>query len=122
MIRRLSRRIRLRAQAGYSLVELLAVLAIFITVVTALTSLFVAGARSQLELNRRFEAQQNARLAPDRMRREVHCASSLTFTSASSVTIMLPATCPTCRRRAEHRLRHGARHDRQAAASAVRMR
>jgi hypothetical protein len=29
------------------------------------------------------------------MRREIHCASSLTFTSAASVTITLPATCPT---------------------------
>ncbi len=95
MIRRLSRRIRLRAQAGYSLVELIAVMAILVTVITSITSLFVAGARSQLELNRRFEAQQNVRIATDRMRREVHCATSVTFTSASSVTVVLPATCPT---------------------------
>ena len=29
------------------------------------------------------------------MRREVHCATSVTFTSAASVTVVLPATCPT---------------------------
>ena len=95
MIRRLSRRVRLRAQAGYSLVELIAVMAILVTVVTSITSLFVAGAKSQLELNRRFEAQQAVRIATDRMRREVHCATSVTFTSAASITVVLPATCPT---------------------------
>ncbi len=95
MIRRLSRRIRLRAQAGYSLVELIAVMAILVTVVTSITSLFVAGAKSQIELNRRFEAQQAVRIATDRMRREVHCATSVTFTSAASITVVLPATCPT---------------------------
>jgi prepilin-type N-terminal cleavage/methylation domain-containing protein len=95
VIGRLSRRIRLRAQAGYSLVELIAVMAILVTVVTSITSLFVAGAKSQIELNRRFEAQQTVRIATDRMRREVHCATSVTFTSSSSVTVALPATCPT---------------------------
>ncbi len=95
MIRWVARRIRPRGEDGYSLVELIAVMAILVTVVTSITSLFVAGARSQLELNRRFEAQQSVRIATDRMRREVHCATSVTFTSAASVTVALPATCPT---------------------------
>jgi prepilin-type N-terminal cleavage/methylation domain-containing protein len=95
VIRWFVRRIRPRGQDGYSLVELIAVMAILVTVVTSITSLFVAGARSQLELNRRFEAQQSVRIATDRMRREVHCASSVTFTSAASVTVALAATCPT---------------------------
>ena len=40
---------------------------------TALVSLFTSGAKAELDMNRRFEAQQNARLALDRMRRELHC-------------------------------------------------
>ena len=77
------------------MVELLVVLLILTTVVTSLTALFVSGARATLDLNRRFEAQQSARVAADRMRREVHCASAVTFTSTSSITVVLPGHCPT---------------------------
>jgi hypothetical protein len=77
------------------MIEMVAVLAILMTVVSALTALFLAGARSQIELNRRFEAQQAVRVAVDRMRREVHCSTGVTVTSAASVTVALPATCPT---------------------------
>jgi prepilin-type N-terminal cleavage/methylation domain-containing protein len=89
---------RLRGERGYTLVELLVVLAIFTTVVTALVSLFTSGARAELDMNRRFEAQQNARLALDRMRRELHCASGITATpntAVSSITVTLPSQCPT---------------------------
>lgn len=85
----------LRGREGYTMVELLIVLVILTTVLTALTTLFLSGARSQLELNRRFEAQQNARVAVDRLRREVHCASGVTVASAASVTLHLPGHCPT---------------------------
>lgn len=85
----------LRGAGGYTMIELLAVLTIFLVVVTALTTLFVAGAKAELDANRRFQAQLSARVAFDQMRREIHCASSLTFTSAASVTITLPASCPS---------------------------
>jgi len=39
---------RLRSERGYTLVELLVVLAIFTTVVTALVSLFTSGAKAEL--------------------------------------------------------------------------
>lgn len=84
-----------RAQEGYTLVELLAVLVILITVVTSLTGLFVSAARAELDESRRFAAQQIARTAVDRMRREIHCASEITVASASSVTVTLPPTCPS---------------------------
>ena len=86
---------RAREQRGYTMIELLMAMVIMVTVVTALTTLFVSGARAELELNRRFEAQQAARVAADRMRREVHCASGVTFTSAASSTGILPGHCPT---------------------------
>ena len=85
----------LRGAGGYTMIELLAVLTIFLIVVTALTTLFVSGAKAELDANRRFQAQLSARVAFDQMRREIHCASSLTFTSAASVTITLPASCPS---------------------------
>ena len=47
-------------------------------------------------MNRRFRAQQDARIAIDRMRREIHCANSITPTGTSaSITVTLPAQCPT---------------------------
>jgi prepilin-type N-terminal cleavage/methylation domain-containing protein len=85
----------LRSAGGYTLIELLAVLTLFLVVVTALTTLFVSGARAELDANRRFQSQLLARVAFDKMRREIHCASGLTLGSAASVTITLPAGCQT---------------------------
>lgn len=85
---------RARAQHGHTLVELLAVMVILSTILTALTALFVSGARAELDLNRRFEAQQQARVAVDRLRRELHCASGI-VSSAASITVTIPGHCPT---------------------------
>ena len=92
-----------RGEAGYTLIELLAVLAIFLTIATALTTLFVSGSRAELDANRRFEAQQNARVALDRLRRELHCSSGVTNLDGSALTpvpvaairVTLPSHCPT---------------------------
>lgn len=85
----------LRAREGYTMIELLVVLLILSTILTALTALFLAGAQSQLESNRRFQAQQDARIAADKLRREVHCANGATLANPASVTIHLLGHCPT---------------------------
>jgi type II secretory pathway pseudopilin PulG len=94
----------MRSRGGYTLIELVVVLSIFMIIVTALTTLFTSGAKAELDLNRRFEAQQNARLALDRMRRELHCADSLTpgadadaDGNVASVTASLPSQCPSAK-------------------------
>jgi prepilin-type N-terminal cleavage/methylation domain-containing protein len=95
-----------RGEEGYTLVELIAVLAILLTVLTALTALFASGAKAELDANRRFEAQQEARMAVDRMRREIHCANAVALDAADStivdgqtvynaITATLPGHCPT---------------------------
>jgi prepilin-type N-terminal cleavage/methylation domain-containing protein len=71
MIRRL-----LDDASGYSLIELLVVMAILGVVVGALTTLWVGGSNAELRLNRQFQAQQAARLALDRIRVDIHCASA----------------------------------------------
>ena len=76
---------RLRGEGGYTLIEMLTVLVIFGTVMSALLALFVQGTNAELDLNNRFQAQQDARLALDKLRREAHCASAVTVSSASSV-------------------------------------
>ena len=77
------------------MIELIGVMAILLVILTAVTTLFVSGSRAQVDLNERFHAQTEARIATDRIRHEVHCASDLTLTSAASITVALPAACPT---------------------------
>ena len=79
---------------GVTVVELLVVLIIMGTVLTALTTLFVRGMNAELEADKRYRAQDQARLAVDRMRREIHCASGITST-ATSVTATLAGHCPS---------------------------
>ncbi len=85
---------RLGAESGFTLVELLVTMVILTVVVGALTGLFVSGSNAQIDLNNRFQAQSAARLALDKLRREVHCASGAGVT-ASALTLTLPAQCPT---------------------------
>jgi hypothetical protein len=78
-------------------------MAIFLMIVGGLTTLFTSGARSEIDLNLRFETQQNARLAMDRLRRELHCSSGITATDGSplptspvaAIRVSLPGHCPT---------------------------
>jgi prepilin-type N-terminal cleavage/methylation domain-containing protein len=83
-------------ERGYTLIEMLIVMVIMGVVTTAVTTLFVTGSNAELDMNNRFQAQLNARLALDKIRREIHCASVATPTgSSSSVTITLPNYCKT---------------------------
>jgi prepilin-type N-terminal cleavage/methylation domain-containing protein len=92
---------RLAAEHGYSLSEMLVVLAILGIVLGALTQLFVSASTAQVDMTKRFEAQQAMRLALDKLRREIHCANSVTSTlptplaPTSSLSISLGSYCPT---------------------------
>jgi hypothetical protein len=60
-----------------------------------ITTLMIHAMNSELEMNRRFQAQQEARVAVDRMRREIHCARLVTPTGQSaSISVTLPQGCP----------------------------
>jgi prepilin-type N-terminal cleavage/methylation domain-containing protein len=86
-----------RDQRGYTLVELITVMAILGIVLEALATLFVAASRAQTDMTNRFTAQQSARVALDKLRREVHCASAATpsSTNTNSITLTLPTYCKT---------------------------
>ena len=83
----------LRSERGYSLVEMLTVLVIFGTVMSALMTLFVQATNAESDMNNRYRAQQQARLALDKIRREAHCATGVTTWSQSAVTLSLPSYC-----------------------------
>jgi type II secretory pathway pseudopilin PulG len=83
-------------ERGYTLVELLIVTMTLGAVLSGLTVVFVRAYNAELDMNRRFQAQQEARVAVDRMRRELHCASGVTPSGTSAaITVTLPAQCPT---------------------------
>jgi prepilin-type N-terminal cleavage/methylation domain-containing protein len=65
-----------KREDGYSLIELIVVMAILGTVIAGLSTVFVSGSRAELDLNRRFQAQQQARGALDKLRNDVHCATA----------------------------------------------
>jgi prepilin-type N-terminal cleavage/methylation domain-containing protein len=65
---------RLAAQGGYTLSELLVVLAILGIVVGALAGIFTSALKAEVDMNRKFRAQQGARFALGKLRRELHCA------------------------------------------------
>ena len=88
------RLLRRGGESGYSIFELLTTMAIMGVVLSGLTTIFVSGSKAELDQNRRFQAQAAARLALDKLRKEIHCASGAT-TTASSVTLTMPSGCST---------------------------
>jgi prepilin-type N-terminal cleavage/methylation domain-containing protein len=82
---------RLAAQSGYSLVELMTVMVILSTVLTSVTGLFVAGTKSEVDLQNRFDVQSSAVTTLARLRRDVHCAS-VAVVSGDTVTLTTPCT------------------------------
>ena len=84
---------RLRGEGGYTLVEMLTVLLIFGTVMSALMALFVQGTNAEADMNSRFQSQQEARLGLDRLKRDVHCASALNQGTATSSFVTLTVPC-----------------------------
>ena len=87
---------RLRAEHGYTLMELLVSISILAAIMTSVSILLVSATKSEVEMNQRFQAQAQARMGLDRLRREVHCAISVSPAGpASSVTLTIPSTCPT---------------------------
>jgi prepilin-type N-terminal cleavage/methylation domain-containing protein len=96
--------LRARAEGGFTLAELLVSMAILVVIMTALTSVLVTASRNQIDANRRFQVQVQARAGIDRLRRELHCAGSVTDTSGSALTVgtaysaitaQLSSVCPT---------------------------
>ena len=82
---------------GYTLIELLTAMTILGIVLAAVITVFTAGIRAQAYASERVAAQQEARIAVDRLRHEAHCASDASPDGGSlgaSVTLTLPADCP----------------------------
>lgn len=87
-------RLRLADERGVTLVELLVVCATLGIVLTGIVNVFISSTRASSDANGRFQAQQSARLALDRLQFEARCASAATaFPDGTGVTLTLPASC-----------------------------
>jgi prepilin-type N-terminal cleavage/methylation domain-containing protein len=80
-------------ERGYTMVEMLVVMSILSIVIAGLTTVFVSGGRAELDLNRRFQAQQQARLALDKIRVDLHCASSAEVDASSGYLKIAEDNC-----------------------------
>jgi prepilin-type N-terminal cleavage/methylation domain-containing protein len=82
-------------EGGYSLVELVVVMAILGTIMAAISALFVSGIRSQSDLDSRFQAQVQLNTAVVKLRREAHNACGLRAGyTTSSITLNMPTSNP----------------------------
>lgn len=63
-------------QAGYTLIETLVVLSLLVVVIGAIADGFVSASHAEVDQTSRASDQQNARQALERLRRDIHCASS----------------------------------------------
>src|SRR5262245_55524572 len=86
---------RLSDEPGFTLTEMLVVLVILGVVLAALTGLFVSASRTSVDQAKRFRAQQEARLALDALRQQIHCARAVELTNPGSIEIALGSYCPT---------------------------
>ncbi len=95
-MRRLPRRARalVAHECGYTLIEALIVLAVLGIVLGGLTTVFVSGSRAELDMNKRFQAQLNARAALSRLRSDIHIAAC-TPTGTALSPLLLYANSPT---------------------------
>ena len=93
-------RFDLRGEKGYSLVEMLMVMAIMSVVLGGLTQVFTAASKADIDMTNRFNAQVNTRLAVDKLRTDIHCAYDVSPNTpnpwtSSQTTVTLKITACT---------------------------
>jgi prepilin-type N-terminal cleavage/methylation domain-containing protein len=72
----LEARRRVSAEAGYTLLEMLIVMALLAIVMAALATGFVSATRAEADQISRANNQESAREVLERMRRDIHCANA----------------------------------------------
>jgi prepilin-type N-terminal cleavage/methylation domain-containing protein len=83
-----------REESGFTLIEMVTVLGMLLIVMTCLSYAMIAAHKAEEDMNRRFASQINARIALDQLRREIHCAATVTGGS-DEIEIVLGSRCPT---------------------------
>jgi len=93
LINRLRRLQLVRDERGYNIVEMLTVMLIMGVVMAGLTDIFTSASKAETDMTNRFQGQIAIRVALDKMRRDIHCASDVNPYSSSSLTLITPSGC-----------------------------
>ncbi|TMK71355.1 MAG: prepilin-type N-terminal cleavage/methylation domain-containing protein [Actinobacteria bacterium] len=86
-------------EKGYSLVEMVTVMAIMSIVLAGLTQVFTSASKADVDMGNRFQAQLDTRLALDKLRRDIHCADDVSpntpnpWTSQQSTVTLVITKC-----------------------------
>lgn len=89
----ISRR-RLRGEAGYTLVELIAAFTVLSIILGGLANMFVSAQRANTDADARMQSQQSVRLAFDRLEYDARCAQKATLQSGGQgVYLVIPSQC-----------------------------
>jgi type II secretory pathway pseudopilin PulG len=81
-------------ERGMTIVELLVACVVLVIVMAAVTDIIASGSRASANQTAEINAQQNLRVAFDRLEFEGRCASSAALVSSGAgVTFVLPAQC-----------------------------
>jgi prepilin-type N-terminal cleavage/methylation domain-containing protein len=68
--------VRLVSQAGYTLIETLVVMTLLVIVIGSVADAFSSASKTEVDQTARASDQEAARLALQRLRRDIHCASA----------------------------------------------
>jgi type II secretory pathway pseudopilin PulG len=68
---------------------MLTVMVIMGVVLAGITDIFVSGSKAQTDQDNRFQAQLSTRLALDKVRRDIHCASTIQNYTTSFATMKI---------------------------------
>lgn len=87
----------LEDERGFSVFEMIVVMAILGTVLASLSTVFVSGSRAQLDNNNRFQAQQSARMGIEALRLDAHnaCAANVAAGGGAVVFALVPSADPS---------------------------
>jgi prepilin-type N-terminal cleavage/methylation domain-containing protein len=85
-----------RDQRGFTLIEMLVAMVILSIVLGGLTTIFVRGSAAELDLNRKFNAQAQARLGLTRFRVDAHCASAAQVQTIGTYTGSVKLLVSSC--------------------------
>jgi len=91
-------RARLRAESGFSLLELLITMVVMGFVLGGLANIFISGSRASSDGQARLTSQQNVNVALSRLEYDARCASTATLLNKSGsngggVHLNIPAYC-----------------------------
>src|SRR5262245_39407493 len=78
---------RLAQERGIGMIELVVTMGLMAIVVGALSSVIVAASKAEVRTNRTFQAQVQGRIALNKLRRELHCASAVTVKSSTGTAV-----------------------------------